>query len=154
MNAPVEDGENKRKPLSLRRNFSWTFIGNTVYAAAQWGMLVVLARLSSADVVGQFRLALGLTAPIILFTNLQLRGVQATDAKEQYTPQMYLALRIVMTLLGLAGILLVALTGYADRQELILVICWWGWQKALRQSAMCCMAISSITNAWNTLPNR
>ncbi|NLE39325.1 MAG: hypothetical protein GX621_14995, partial [Pirellulaceae bacterium] len=33
------------KPLSLRRNFSWTLAGNLVNAACQWGVIVVLAKL-------------------------------------------------------------------------------------------------------------
>jgi len=36
------------KPLSLIRNFSWTLIGTGLYAFCQWGMLVVLAKRSSA----------------------------------------------------------------------------------------------------------
>ncbi|MCU0514303.1 MAG: oligosaccharide flippase family protein [Anaerolineae bacterium] len=111
----------KPKRLSLRRNFSWTFIGNTVYAASQWGLLVILARLGSPEVVGQFSLALALTAPVILFANLQLRGVQATDARHEYTPRMYLALRLLTTLLGWLVIVFIALSGgYA--QETMLVI--------------------------------
>jgi hypothetical protein len=32
------------KPLTLRRNFSWTFLGNAVYAACQWGMMIAIAK--------------------------------------------------------------------------------------------------------------
>ncbi|MGI8856402.1 MAG: hypothetical protein ACR2JW_11675, partial [Thermomicrobiales bacterium] len=53
---------------SLRANFSWTFVGNVVYAACQWGMLVVLAKLGSPEVVGQFALGLAITAPVIMLT--------------------------------------------------------------------------------------
>ncbi|MCX7593499.1 MAG: oligosaccharide flippase family protein [Fischerella sp.] len=97
----------KTQPLSLRRNFSWTFIGNAVYAACQWGMLVVLAKLGSPEMVGQFSLGFAVTAPIVMFTNLQLRQVQATDAKQQYLFGDYLALRLIATglaLLIIAGI--------------------------------------------------
>lgn len=115
--------DSKSRGLSLRRNFSWTFVGNTIYAAAQWGMLVVLAKLGSPELVGQFSLALAITAPIILFTNLQLRSVQATDATEEYTPRMYLALRLVMTLVGLVVIgLLIVTGGYEPETGLVIVI--------------------------------
>ena len=30
--------------LSLRVNFAWTLAGTVVYAACQWGVLVVLAK--------------------------------------------------------------------------------------------------------------
>lgn len=89
------------KPLTLRRNFSWTFIGNAVYAACQWGMLVLLAKFGSPEIVGQFTLGLAVTAPVVMLTNLQLRSVQATDAKHQYLFGDYLGLRLIGTLLAL-----------------------------------------------------
>src|SRR4051794_16358727 len=67
--------------LSLRANFTWTFVGNVIYAACQWGMLVVLAKVARPETVGNFALALAVTAPVIMLTNLQLRAVQATDAR-------------------------------------------------------------------------
>jgi len=117
------------KPLTLRRNFSWTFTGNLVYAASQWGMLVLLAKLGSPEMVGQFTLGLAVTAPVIMFTNLQLRAIQATDAKKQYVFADYLGLRLIGTglaLLIIAGITLKA--GY--RWETSLVILAIGLAKA------------------------
>lgn len=110
------------KPLTLRRNFSWTFTGNLVYAASQWGMLVLLAKLGSPEMVGQFTLGLAVTAPVIMFTNLQLRAIQATDAKHQYVFADYLGLRLVGTglaLLIIAGITLKA--GYRWETSLVIL---------------------------------
>lgn len=107
--------------LSLRRNFSWTLMGNIVYAVCQWSMLVVIAKLGSPEKVGQFTLGLAVTAPVILFTNLQLRDIQATDASHQYEFGDYLGLRIVsagVSLVIVAGV--IAIVGY--RQEASWVI--------------------------------
>jgi len=82
-------------PASLTSNFSWTLAGNVVYAACQWGMLTVLAKLGSPEMVGQFALAFAVTAPIMLLSNLKLRAVQATDIQEEYAFGSYLALRLV-----------------------------------------------------------
>ncbi|MEM7714291.1 MAG: oligosaccharide flippase family protein [Cyanobacteria bacterium P01_A01_bin.68] len=113
----------KSKPLSLRRNFSWTFIGNAVYAACQWGMLVVLAKLGSPEMVGQFTLGLAVTAPIVMLTNLQLDIVQATDAKEQYAFSDYLGLRLIGTTIALVGIAIVTLwTGYSLQTSLVILL--------------------------------
>ncbi len=104
---------------SLRANFSWTFVGNVVYAACQWGMLVALAKLGSPEVVGQFALGLAITAPVIMLTNLQLRAVQATDARRAHPFGEYLGLRLAVTPLALLAIAAIALvSGY-------------GWQTAL-----------------------
>ncbi len=107
------------RSLSLRANFSWTFVGNVVYAACQWAMLVVLAKLGSPEVVGQFALGLAITAPVIMLTNLQLRAVQVTDARREYAFGEYLGLRLAMTPLALLAIATITfVSGY-------------GWQTAL-----------------------
>src|SRR5208283_4635069 len=66
-----------------------------------WGILMVLAKLGSPEWVGQFALGLALTAPVIMLTNLQLRVIQATDARREYRFGHYLALRLVTTALSL-----------------------------------------------------
>ena len=101
----------RRKPLSLRTNISWTVLGNTVYATAQWAMLMILAKLGSPEMVGQFALGLAVTAPLITLANLQARTILATDAKCEYSFGDYLGLRLVTTLLALTLIIGVALLG-------------------------------------------
>jgi O-antigen/teichoic acid export membrane protein len=109
--------------LSLRRNFSWTFLGNIIFAAAQWGMLVVVAKLGSPEKVGQLALGLAVTAPIMLFSNLQLRSVQATDAKREYDFSHYLHLRIITTILALVVIVGVAvLANYRPESAWVIVL--------------------------------
>jgi O-antigen/teichoic acid export membrane protein len=72
--------------------------------------------------VGQFTLGLAVTAPVIMFTNLQLRGIQATDAKGDYVFSDYLGLRLIGTglaLLIIAGITLKA--GYRWETSLVIL---------------------------------
>lgn len=107
--APAHAETGRRFGLSLRRNFSWTLAGHLVYAACQWGMLVVLAKLGTPVAVGQFALALAVTAPVVMFANLNLRAVQATDARRDYQFGDYLALRLVTAapaLLVIGGIVI------------------------------------------------
>jgi O-antigen/teichoic acid export membrane protein len=110
--------------LSLRRNFAWTLVGNVVYAACQWVMLVVLAKLGSPQKVGLFALGLAVTAPVIQFSNLQLRGIQATDAREEFQFPDYLGLRLAMTGLALVVIAAIAVfAGYgADASSVIVAV--------------------------------
>ena len=72
-------------PLSLRRNFAWGLTGNVVYAACQWSMLALLARLTWPEVVGRYALGLAIGTPIFLFANLNLAQVQATDARGEFS---------------------------------------------------------------------
>lgn len=118
-----------RNGLSLRLNVSWTLAGNVFYAACQWGMLVILAKMGSPEMVGRFALALAVTAPVFMFTNLQLRAVQATDASSRYVFGDYLALRLMATATALVVILgVAAFSGY--RLEAALVVLLTGLAKA------------------------
>ncbi len=104
--------------LSLRRNFSWTALGNIIYAACQWGIVATLAKMGNAEMVGQFALGLAIATPISLFFRFALRGVQATDANGSYDFAEYLTLRLMTTLVA------ICLT-------LMLVLFWGGAQGAI-----------------------
>ncbi len=93
-----------RKVVPLRIGFSWSFAGWVGYAACQWLMLSVMAKLGSSEVVGQFAFALAVSAPIFMFTNLQLRGVQTTDALDEYSFSDYVTLRLVGSALAVLTI--------------------------------------------------
>ena len=97
--------------LSLRRNAAWTVAGNLAYGGSQWGVLIVLAKLSSAEMVGQFILGVAVTSPIITFASLQLRAVQSTDVRGEYLCGHYVGLRLIMAAIAMvviAGIALLA----------------------------------------------
>ena len=111
------------KSLTLRQNFSWTFVGNIIYAGSQWGMLVVLAKLGSPEMVGQFTLGLAVTAPVILFANLQLRQIQTTDVERRYQFGDYFGLRLICAGLSLLTICLITLTaGYRWETSLVILV--------------------------------
>jgi O-antigen/teichoic acid export membrane protein len=88
----------------LRVSVSWTLCGNVVYAACQWGIVVAMAKLGTPTTVGAFAYATAFTAPILLFFNLQLRAVQATDAAGAFHFGSYLALRAITTIFAAAAI--------------------------------------------------
>lgn len=107
---------------SLRSNFSWTLVGNVVYSGCQWGMISVLAKLGSAAIVGRFALGLAITAPVFMFTNLQLRAVQATDARSEFKFAHYFTLRLLASLAGLAFICLIVLLSRYDYGVALVVL--------------------------------
>src|SRR5829696_3532430 len=112
----------EHKPLTLRRNFSWTLVGNVIYTACQWAMLVVLAKLGSPEMVGQFALGLAITAPVMMFSNLSLRSVQATDVEHEYLFGQYLSLRLTTTILALMVITgIVFIVGYRWETALLIL---------------------------------
>lgn len=101
------------KRLSLKANFSWTFVGNSIYAATQWFLLMLFAKLGTVEMVGQFSLGLAVTAPIVLLSQLQLRSVYVTDNQENHSFSDYLATRLLLTVLAFALIFGIGLSsGY------------------------------------------
>ncbi len=106
----------------LRVSFSWTLGGNVVYAACQFGMLSVLAKLGSPLIVGQYALGLAITAPVFMLTNLQLRGVQATDARHEYGFADYFTLRLLSTLSGILVIVLITAIANCDAATKMVIL--------------------------------
>lgn len=96
-------------------------LGQAVYSASQWGIVFVLAKLGTETMVGQFTLGLSLTAPIIFFTNLGLRSVQATDARREIPFADYLTLRLICTAIALMVIAGIA-GSYQTETALIIVL--------------------------------
>ncbi|MGI8486459.1 MAG: lipopolysaccharide biosynthesis protein [Thermomicrobiales bacterium] len=98
--APRATSRTASRTLGL--SVMWTLGGNIGFALCQWLVLVVLAKLGRPEMVGQFALALGLTAPIMLLASLNLRAVQSTDIRNEHSFSDYFRLRLCTTLLALA----------------------------------------------------
>lgn len=113
----------RRAIPSLRANFAWTLAGNLLYGICQWGMLSVLAKMGNTSIVGQFTLGLAVSAPVFMFTNLQLRAVQATDVNVEHGFANYFTLRLLATLLGLVAIIaLLPFTGDSFVVRLVVLL--------------------------------
>ena len=110
--TPASRSTPELRPLSLRKNFAWTLSGTSIYGACQFAMLSVIAKLGSPALVGRYGLALAITAPVVMLTRLQLRNIQATDARDEYRFSDYLSLRVISTLAGLAIIGLIAIIAH------------------------------------------
>lgn len=118
-----------RRTVSLRVNLAWTLLGGGVYQAAQWGLLVILTKLTTQAQVGNFVLATAVTAPVFLLMSLQLRNVQAVDARREHTLGEYFALRIVTTGIALLVAAILAAAGYRNSAGLLILL--WALAKAV-----------------------
>ena len=106
----------------LRVGFSWSFVGWVGYAGCQWLMLSVMAKLGNPTVVGQFAFALALCAPMFMFTNLNLRVVQSTDALSEYTFSDYSTLRLLGSSVALSVTVATSLFLKLTRTALVVVL--------------------------------
>jgi O-antigen/teichoic acid export membrane protein len=99
---------------SIPKNVLWAVSGNAFYALTQWAVLVVLAKLGTPADVGAFALGLAISAPVMLFTSLQLRGIQATDSASDFRFRDYRDLRVAGVITGvILAIGGAALAGYS-----------------------------------------
>jgi O-antigen/teichoic acid export membrane protein len=105
-------------------NFAWAFAGNFCNAFGQWLMLVSLAKITSAGEVGTFGLAMAISTPVIMLTNLQLRTVYVTDANEQYQYGHYLTLRLLSVVLALFLVLTIAVLSGYNRATAAFIVVW------------------------------
>lgn len=108
----------------LRTNFAWTLVGNLIYAVSHWAIIVLLTKIGSPDLVGEYALALAITGPLFTLASLQLRSIQAADATGQYEFGEYLALRFFTTtcvVLVVAG--MACLGGFPRTVAIVIVAC-------------------------------
>ncbi len=93
---------------SLRFNLVSSTLGYMGYGAAQWAMLIVLARLATPEAVGQFSLAFAITAPVFLAFDMQLRRIVASDVTHRISPRAALSVRVSGCALATAAIMVVS----------------------------------------------
>jgi len=110
------------KPLTLRGNFAWTALGNVVYSLCSWLMLSVIAKVGSPTMVGQFALGMAVAQPVMVFSQLSLNQVQATDARREYRFGDYLGLRMITNLLAMAALVGLAVAGGYSREAGAVVV--------------------------------
>ena len=87
---------------------AYTGFGSAVSLLSQYGILMAIAKLGTPTAMGQYTFAQALTAPIMIFWQLQLRQLQVTDAKQEVHFTDYFSLRLVCTVLALVTVVIVA----------------------------------------------
>jgi O-antigen/teichoic acid export membrane protein len=85
-------------------------------------MLVALAKLCSTVMVGQFALALAITAPVFVFAGLNLRTVQVTDARRDFQFGDYLGLRLLSIAAALMVVFAIEIVSGHDVHLLFVVV--------------------------------
>lgn len=106
---------------SLRINFAWILCGNIMYTLSQWALLVSLARVGKVEWVGIFVLSMAICSPIIMFANLRLRFVQASDTNKTSKFDNYFVLRLVSTGFALLILFSISIFWQGDRNTSIII---------------------------------
>lgn len=92
------------RPRPFAFSLSWTLVGEVLFAAGQFGMLVIMARLGSQSVLGQYALGLAIATPLYVLTSLHLRPTFIVSARDGLSFGHYLGLRLLGTPLTLVAV--------------------------------------------------
>ncbi|GAA1574825.1 hypothetical protein GCM10009827_115890 [Dactylosporangium maewongense] len=92
--TPVRHAAPSKRRPSFAGNVGWGVVGNAGYALCQWLVLVVVARLGTESMVGDYALGLAVGAPVVLLANLSLRTVLVTDTFHEHPFRRYLRVRL------------------------------------------------------------
>lgn len=116
------DSNKRRGPLSIRDAFAWTLAGNVLSAACQWAIIVLLAKISNAEIVGQFSLAMAIAMPITFLADFRLRVLFVTDTAQKYDFCEMLGLRYVLSAASLVITLAVCAIARYDLSTSLIII--------------------------------
>jgi O-antigen/teichoic acid export membrane protein len=108
---------------SLAGNFTWIIAGNVIYAACQWGLVTVLAKLGDTVMLGQYALGLAISAPILTLVQMNLKSVLVADGPPRRGFGEYLTLRLAFTAAGTLIILGIGFAGsYSTITRAVIVV--------------------------------
>ena len=106
----------------IASNFIWTLVGNVGYAGAQWAIVIILAKLTTPEVVGEYALGLAMVTPVLMLVNLQLRTVLMTDVQQEYSFAHYLGFRLATTAAAMVCIAILGARMHGSWQHYVTII--------------------------------
>ncbi len=72
---------------------------NIIYLLCQFGILSLLARLTTPETVSAFGFVMGVVQPLFMLLRMGLRSNLATDAKREFSFETFLTIRVIASLL-------------------------------------------------------
>lgn len=90
--------------MSLRINLAWSALAQILASGLNWASMIVLARLGTPELVGEYSLAVAIATPVMAFAHLNLRSILITDTANEISFRVYRDLRILCLAAGLAVI--------------------------------------------------
>lgn len=99
---------------AVKSNFVWVSAGMAGMAAYRWLLVVMLARQGTPEVLGQYALAVSIATPLVVFSRMRLRSLQASQTRATYQFGHYAALTLVNSVLVLAAVFVISLAGGYD----------------------------------------
>jgi O-antigen/teichoic acid export membrane protein len=93
-----------------------------VHSICQWGFLSVLAKLTAVEVVGEYTLAVAVTAPLLYVANFNVGVMLVTDTKRQFSFADYRTARLLLIAISLLAALGICLASTFSSEVFILTV--------------------------------
>ncbi|QBQ06197.1 hypothetical protein E2C16_11210 [Sporosarcina pasteurii] len=104
---------------TFKNNAIWNTTGSLTYALSQWLIIVVIAKIGTPEMVGEYSLALAITAPITMFLGGKLRLIYVTDHSE-FSFADYLNYKYLSSLLAI--LLIIIIVGFTSYNYSVVMI--------------------------------
>lgn len=104
---------------TFKNNAIWNTTGSLTYALSQWLIIVVIAKIGTPEMVGEYSLALAITAPITMFLGGKLRLIYVTDHSELSFAD-YLNYKYLSSLLAI--LLIIIIVGFTSYNYSVVMI--------------------------------
>lgn len=83
-------------------SLSWTLVGEVLFAAGQFGMLIAMSHLGSSEALGRYALGLAIATPLFIITSLHLRPTYVVNEDKRFAFGHYFALRLLGAIMAVA----------------------------------------------------
>lgn len=122
-------------------NISIVGISNILYAASQWGVLIIITKLTGIEDVARFSLSLAIVSPVMLFLGASLKVFISSDVLHRYAFEDYFFTRLFTCSIGLLIIIIIGvINGYEFVSFFVLILI--GVIKAVEGIQEVCWGIS------------
>lgn len=108
--------------MNFSAKFIWTFLSNIFYAASQFFILSIIAKIGGPEEVGVFTYALAISSPFFLFLNVKLRSIVLTDVENQNRIEQFILLRNVTNWIAVILVILIAIIFRVNSYQFIAII--------------------------------
>lgn len=112
----------KKQQRQLGKSVVWNTLGNLVYYASQYVLLILAKRLAGNEVSGMVSVATAVAAIALSFSNYGMRSFQISDFEHKYTDRTYLdSRRITVLAAGLGAAAFAFAVSYTSVQRWIIL---------------------------------
>lgn len=112
---------NEKKQLG--KSVIWNTLGNLVYYASQYVLLILAQRLAGATVSGQVSVAMSIAVICLSFSNYGMRSFQISDFAHKYNDKVYRdSRRLTVLLAGLGCAVFAFAVSYTPEQRWVILL--------------------------------